>query len=287
MFNSRKPFIKSLSRFTPVGHRGAQGEVPGNTMESFAYLLDILPEAILELDVWGTSDGRIVVYHDMFLDGETDGRGPVSSHTYDEILKIDRGYRVSPDGGISYPFRKKGYRIPLLEDVLREFPGSRIALDIKQHEKGFAAAVMEKLRGMGAIERVIAGSFNDGINRLISGWSPDTVTNFRRGEVVKFLLLHIIHLARFYKKKNDALMIPEVITPGGEGGEEEPGKRGIRIVSERFIRDAHRLGIPVMVWTINREENMSRLIDWGVDGIVTDYPSRLKKVMREKGLVRD
>jgi glycerophosphoryl diester phosphodiesterase len=285
MNNSPKQFIKSLERFTPIGHRGAQGDVPGNTLESFARLLDILPGAILELDVWGTRDGRIVVYHDEILDHETDGSGPVSSLTYSELLRVDRGYRISRDGGMTYPFRNKGYRIPLLEDVLKEFPDSRISIDIKQHDTGFAAEVMKMLEDNDAVERVILGSFDDRINRFLCEWSPDTVTSFRRGEVMKFILFHKLRLALLYKKKNDALMIPEFISSGGEVTEDEYGKRGIRIVTERFIRDAHKLGIPVFIWTINREENMRRLIDWGVDGIVTDYPSLLRKVMLEKKLL--
>ncbi len=285
MQNSPKPFIKGLKGFTPIGHRGAGGEVPGNTIESFGHLLDLLPGAILELDVWGTRDGRIVVYHDELLDHETDGRGPVSFLTYEELRKIDRGYRVSWDGGQSFPFRNRGYRIPLLEDVIKEFPSSRISIDVKQHDTGFAAKVMKMLEENDAVERIILGSFSGGINRYLCRWSNDTVTSFRTGEVLKFTLFHIIHTACLYKKKNDAMMIPEFISPGGEVTEDEYGKRGIRIVSERFIKDAHRLGVPVFIWTINREENMRRLIDWGVDGIVTDYPSRLKKVMREKGLI--
>jgi glycerophosphoryl diester phosphodiesterase len=285
MHKSGKQFIKSLDSFTPVGHRGAQGEVPGNTIESFAHLLEIFPGAILELDVWGTRDGKIVVYHDELLDHETDGRGTVSSHTFDELRAVDRGYRISRDGGVTFPFRGKGFTIPLFEDVLKEFPHSKISIDIKQHETGFAGEVMKMLERHHAVERVIAGSFDDRINRFISEWSPGTATSFRKGEVVKFTLLHTLRLGRFYQKKNDALMIPEFASSGGEVTEDEYGKRGVRIVSERFIRDAHRLDIPVFIWTINREENMKRLIDWGVDGIVTDYPSRLKKVMIEKGIV--
>lgn len=285
MYDRVKPFVKSLAGFTPVGHRGAQGEVPGNTIESFAHLLDIFPGAILELDVWGTCDGKIVVYHDEMLHHETDGSGPVSSYTYDEILKVDRGYRISRDGGMTYPFRNKGYRIPLLEDVLKKFPGSKISIDIKQHDTGFAAEVMKMLEKNSAVERVVIGSFNDKINRFLCEWSPVTVTSFRKWEVVKFKIFHFFRCPRLYKKKNDVLMIPEFISPRGEVTEDEYGKRGIRIITERFIKDAQKRGVPVFVWTINREENMKRLIDWGVDGIVTDYPSRLKKVMLEKGCI--
>jgi glycerophosphoryl diester phosphodiesterase len=89
------------------------------------------------------------------------------------------------------------------------------------------------------------------------------------------------------RRRGDALFIPEIVGGGiyeYEGRGAARSVRTLRIITPRLIRAAHRRGIPVVAWTINRPDNMRRLIDWGVDGIVTDHIDVLKEVMAEKGL---
>ena len=117
--------IDFLNGFTVAAHRGASREFPENTVESFQRALDIMPECLLELDVRMTADGKAAVFHDPFLDGKTDGSGPVRAHAFSEIKRLDAGYGISFDGGVTYPFRGKGFRIASLDEVLTSFPGAR------------------------------------------------------------------------------------------------------------------------------------------------------------------
>ena len=280
----QKAVIKTPWRFTPIGHRGAGGELPGNTLESFDRLVAVFPNGMLEMDVWETRDGEIAVYHDMDLRHETDASGPVINYSYDELKEADRGYNVTLDQGSTFPFRGKGYRIPLLGVVITRHPGSTFAIDIKYHKREFALKVVENIIRLGALERTIITSFNASILSAVRKKYPSIATSFTRGEIVTAWLLKIPFRTMGPMLKGDALMVPEFTGKGKSeylGGEE---RQDIRVVTPGLIRRAHAMGIPVFPWTINIRENMRRLIEWGVDGIVTDFPSVLKEVMDEFGL---
>ena len=274
-----------LTRFTPAAHRGASHEYPENTLEAFQRALEILPQCMLEIDVRLSREGGVVVFHDELLDTKTDGAGPVAAKTVSEIQRLDLGYGISFDGGLTFPFRSKGFRIPTLEETLEAFPSARISVDIKDDDLNAAARVISVINEKKADYRVIIGSFHSRIVRFVRIQHPRIATHFSLTDIVRFLLLHKVGLSGLYSSGGEAMFIPEFTdmeNPEYLGGER---RQGMRIITPRLIRDAHRMGIPVVVWTINRIENMRRLISLGLDGIVTDYPDLLKQVMRENGIV--
>ena len=285
MKSDQKIFFSRLGRFTPVGHRGANGEIPGNTMESFQRLIDIFPGAMIELDVWETRDGEIAVFHDDLLDHETSGSGPVSLHDYRDLTGMDRAYKISHDGGRTFPFRGKGYRIPLLKDVLGRFPRSPVSIDIKCHKMDFARKVMALVNDLGARDRVIIGSFSGRIISQVRRKYPGVATSCGRNEVILFYVLNRLFLWRLFRFLGDALMIPEFTDTERPEFLDGTGRQGLRIITPGFIKRAHHHNVPVFAWTINSRENMRRLISWGIDGIVTDYPALLKEVMTEEGML--
>jgi glycerophosphoryl diester phosphodiesterase len=273
-----KPFVEKLPAFTIGGHRGAPHFHPENTVESFRKTLEIDKNALLEMDVWLTSDNVVVVKHDGDVDRTTEGHGPVKSFTFAELRKLDAGYNITFDEEKTFPFRGRGYRIPSLEEVLKEFKGHLISIDIKHHTVECTDLVMKLVSDSGMIDNVIIGTFGNNVLDLVREKYPQVSTSFSKGQAVKFLILHKIGLSGLYRAKDDALMVPEYI---GAGVDEFPGEgksAGLRIVSLRFISDAAALNIPVMVWTVNNADNMKRLKGYGVRGIITDHPDILYSI---------
>jgi glycerophosphoryl diester phosphodiesterase len=273
-----KPFISALPEFTVVAHRGASMRHPGNTLESFKEALKINSAAMLELDVHLTKDGFIAVNHDDYIVNSAGEKVHVKSHTLKEIQTIDAGYYISFDNNMTYPFRGKGYFIPEFKDVLKNFKGTLISIDIKHHTIECADLLMKLISENGADENVIIGSFSDEIMNHIRDKYPHIATSFSKSEVMKFVVLHKLYLSGFFKAKDDAMMIPEFSDTDNPEYLGPGHKQGLRIITRRFIKEAYALNIPVMAWTINKKENMERLYSWGIRGVITDYPDILSDI---------
>ena len=117
-----------------MGHRGAAGEAPENTIPSFERAI-AAGAAILESDLHVTADGAIVLLHDDRVDRTTDGTGRALERTLAELRDLDAGFRYSPDGGRSFPYRATGVRIPTLEEAFASLPGARFNLEIKEIDR--------------------------------------------------------------------------------------------------------------------------------------------------------
>ena len=270
--------------FTPASHRGASRQFPENTLDAFRRALEILPGSLIETDVRLTADGAVIVIHDEMLDHNTNGAGPVRDTALGGIRALDAGYGITFDGGESFPFRGRGFRIPLLSEALVAFPNAKFSIDIKDNEFDAAEKVMDIIKEKGAAARVIMGSFHDRIVRLVRKKYGGMFTSFSKNEVIRFLAAQKLRVSRLIQLRGDAMLIPEFV---GGAGHEYQGKgpaRGFRVITPGLIGAAHRRGIPVLAWTINRPENMRRLIGWGIDGIVTDRIDALKEVMADKGM---
>jgi glycerophosphoryl diester phosphodiesterase len=264
----RKGRHKTVTGEWPVNlaHRGASASAPENTIEAFRLAVEAGAGG-LELDVHMTLDGHIVVIHDATVDRTTDGAGPVSEMTLDELRGFDAGHDFSPDGGPTRPYRGRGVRVPTLEVVLREFPGVAVNIDMKAARPGIEAAVFEVLREANASGRVLVVSTHHAIVkrfRKISGGLLSTGAS--RWEIRVFYIASRLRLERHLRPAYDALQVPL-------------RHRGIPLVTPRFIRAAHARGVRVDVWTINQPDEMRRLLDLGVDVIMTDRPGTLAEVL--------
>jgi glycerophosphoryl diester phosphodiesterase len=252
-----------------MAHRGASALAPENTIEAFRLALEAGAGG-LELDVHMTRDGHIVVIHDATVDRTTSGTGAVSDMTIDELRGPDAGYNFSPDGGPTRPYRGRGSKVPLLERVLREFPGVAVNIDIKAGSPGIEAAVLGVVREANALGRVLVVSTSHATVkrfRRISGGHVSTGAS--RWETGIFYLLSRLHLEWLARPVYDALQVP-------------PVHRGIPLVTPRFIAAAHSRGVRVDVWTINQANEMRRLLDLGVDVIMTDRPGTLADVLQRR-----
>jgi glycerophosphoryl diester phosphodiesterase len=252
-----------------LAHRGASPLAPENTIEAFRLAVEAGAGG-LELDVHLTRDGHVVVLHDATVDRTTDGEGPVSEMTLDELRGFDAGHNFSPDGGPGRPYRGRGVRVPMLEEVLREFPGIAVNIDIKAGRPGIEAAVFGVLREADALGRVLVVSTTHATVkrfRKISGGHVSTGAS--KWEIGIFYLLSRLRLERLVRPAYDALQLPL-------------RHRGIPLVIPRFVRAAHDRGLRVDVWTINQADEMRRLLDLGADVIMTDRPRTLAEVLRER-----
>lgn len=246
-----------------VAHRGGSKLAPENTMAAFREAVERWGADMLEMDVRLTRDGEVVVIHDETVDRTTDGSGPVFSFTLGELGGLDAGYRFTdPEGNPS--FRGRGVTVPRFEDVLLAFPGMRLNVEAK--EPRVAAPLVEIVRRHRAESRVLVAAEHehcrDDVRDYPGPWGAS------RKHVFWFWALHRLPGGGPYTPGADILQVPEVW-------------KGLHIVTPDFIREAHARNIPVQVWTVDDPADMRRLLDWGVDGIQTDRPDILARVMVE------
>jgi glycerophosphoryl diester phosphodiesterase len=247
-------------------HRGASARAPENTLEAFRLAVEAGAGG-LEIDVHMTRDGETVVIHDATVDRTTDGSGAVAGMTLDELRNLDAGYHFSPDGGGTYPYRGRGLRIPTLAEVYEAFPAACVNVDIKEPQPGAEEAVLRVVRNAGAEERSLVVSDDHAVVRRFRRVSAARIsTGASRLEITVFYVLSRLSLQRLVHPAYDALQVPV-------------DHRGISLVTPRFVGAAHSRGVRVDVWTINDPGEMRRLLDLGVDVIMTDRPESLATVL--------
>lgn len=255
-------FLRGRGRV--FAHRGGAALAPENTIVAFDRGLALGADG-LELDVRLSRDGVAVVLHDATVDRTTDGTGAVADLTAGEIAGLDAGYRFgAPDG---FPFRDRGIGVPRLREVLERYRGVPSIVELKVDEPELARQALADVRAAGAFANVVIGSFKQGVLDATRALEPEMPTSASTDEVRRLLLRSRFRLT-VRRPPYRLLQVPEV-------------RAGRRIVSPRFVRAAHRAGLLVQVWTINREDDMRRLLGWGVDALISDRPDVAVRVATE------
>jgi glycerophosphoryl diester phosphodiesterase len=248
-----------------IAHRGGAGLMPENTLAAFLHAEQQWRADMIELDVRASADGHCVVIHDATVDRTTNGSGNVADMTLAELQELDAGFRFTRDGGKTYPLRGKGIHIPTFEEVLAALPSMRITAESK-----IASAQQPLFRAIAeyhATDRVIAAGERNAFRTMFSSYTGPKSASLE--EAMPFFLMHRFFMARFGRVPADVVQTCEVY-------------RGRRIVTPRLVRDFQARGVLVHVWTVNEEADMERLLDWGVDGLVTDRPDRLAAVLHRR-----
>lgn len=241
--------------FLKIGHRGQpgfprQGE---NTMRSFEAALAAGADG-LELDVRKTKDGKLVVIHDLAVDGTTNGHSKTSDLSYEEVSKLDAGF---------------GERVPLLSDALDKFAG-KYFLNIELKESSMEAMVKKEIvdRGLAGLphERsVIISAFDQDDNDpgCSSSWEQLRIftPEFPIALLAQTSKMRKIGEAGFVEKAKE--YGAKAIHPEHTG------------VTRSLIELAHAAGLLVNVWTVNDPEEIRKLKEMGVDGLISDFPERL------------
>ena len=249
------------------GHRGDSANAPENTLESFQRAVAAGAEG-LELDAHMTRDGKIVVIHDDTLDRTTNGKGYVRDKTLAEIKQFDAGYRFSE--GEAHPYRGEGLRVLTLDEVFKEFPNVAINVEIKEDQPGIEEAILAVIRENGAKERTLVAAGDHEIIKRFREVSGGTVsTSASEREIRAFFFISRLNLESSFQPPYDALQVPVVY-----------GRA--KVATPRFVEAAHNRGVRVDVWTVNEPEEMNRLLDVGVDVIMTNRPKVLQKVLEQR-----
>jgi glycerophosphoryl diester phosphodiesterase len=241
-----------------VAHRGGARLAPENTLVAFQRAVELWQADVLETDVHLSADGEVVVIHDPTVDRTTDGTGRVRELPWAALRELDAGHRFrAPDG--STPFRGAGVRLPRIDELLESFPGMRINVECKAAEA--AGPLARAIARHGAEARVLIAAFKERTRAGARGYRGPWGASSRQVAAVRFLRARRAPRA-------DILQVPE-------------RWRGVQVVTPRFVASAHRLNLPVQVWTVDDPADMRRLFAWGVDGIQSDRPDLLARVLVE------
>ena len=244
-----------MSDITRIAHRGASGKglAPENTLAAFRKALDIGAEAV-EMDVHLTGDGHVVVCHDEILDRTTDQRGAIKNLSLSEIKRADAGTRFDPAFA--------GERIPTLKEVLDLIRDEAFAL-IEIKPEDITREVVRAVEEQDAVERVVLQSFHGEVVREIGLLNPD---------LRKALLIGV-----------PTIKVPRI-----------PASRLVRRTTEvgadllalshnaatpELVHELHRRDLGLYVWTVDEPDELNHMIRIGVDGIISNYPDRLKTIL--------
>ncbi len=252
---------------TIMGHRGAAGVAPENTMAAFGVASRLqLP---IELDVQRCKTGEVVVFHDRMLNRTTDGSGSVADKTLTELRQLDAGSHFDPSFA--------GQRIPTLDTVLATI-GGQVALNIEikaapsaDDVEPLVKAVLELIEGHGIAERVVISAFDPMVLETVRRLDE----RVRRGQIIRrdadrTFYEQIVQSNAWFtaQAQPDLLMIERTVA------------------TSRYVSSMKRLGYRVFAWTVNDEDEAGRLVDAGIDGLITDDPQRIGAAVRERARKR-
>jgi glycerophosphoryl diester phosphodiesterase len=246
------PFLNSN---TPIAfaHRGFAPDGAENSMSAFENAVR-LGYRYLETDVRVTADGIALAFHDAALDRVTDRRGRVAGLPWREVQQA-RIAGTEP--------------IPLLVDVLTAWPDIYVNLDVKaEHSIG---PTIEAIRRTRTIERVCIGAFSDArVAAVRAALGPRLCTSLGPREAIRLRAAALLGRRPLRPVHGSCAQVPAAV-----------GRA--RLVDGHFLAAAHQLGLPVHVWTVNNAMEMARLLDLGVDGVMTDRADVLRDVLTQRG----
>ena len=286
-------------RVLNMEHQGGEIEAPSDTL--FALKTSVQKGAdMLEIDVHATADNQIVVLHDTKVNRTTNSGGRVDKLTLAQIKMLDaahwfvpacgtchnrpesayayrgfaNGRRAIPPDLFAAGFRKNDFKIPTLIEVFKAFPKIPINIEIKNSipdTAGYEKILARIIRNHGRTHDTIVVSFLDHAVEQFKIHAPDVATATATVETALFYASAYGPLPGAPNPRYVALQVPMVFS-------------GIPVLSADFIAGAHANGLAVHAWTINDRATMEQLIDWGVDGIMTDLPTLLEQVLTERGV---
>ncbi|MCP3769773.1 MULTISPECIES: glycerophosphodiester phosphodiesterase [unclassified Streptomyces] len=234
-------------------HRGGAADGLENTVRQFRCAVEA-GYRYIETDVHVTRDGRLVAFHDATLDRVTDGAGRIADLPWRDVEQARVAGREP---------------VPLFEELLTVFPGVRWNVDVKAEPA--LLPFLELIERADAWDRVCLGSFSEArVVRAQRLAGPRLATSYGTRGVLN-LRLRSLGVPVTVRGSAVAAQVPEV-------------QSGVPVVDLRFVRTAHARGLRVHVWTVNEPERMHRLLDLGVDGIMTDHIDTLREVMEDRGI---
>lgn len=244
-----------------IAHRGASALAPENTMAAINKALDIGVDYI-EIDVRLSLDNVPVVMHDAKVNRTTNGKGPVVWFYYQSLKKLDAGSWFSPEF--------KGEQIPSLNEVLGAVvPKAKLLIELKgslMMQPLLARKLVQQINKHKAQKHCIIQSFSAPLLKSIHRENPDLELNLLLNYSNKAIPIYIDRvpkLGNIYRFKKSSAINPNY-----------------KLVDRKMVNAIHEKGRQIFCWTVDDEDEMKRLIDLGVDGIITNHPDKLKKLLK-------
>ena len=276
-----------------VAHRGGGGQAPENTLLAMRAAVERGAD-VIEFDIRESADGELVAIHDETVDRTTDGTGRIDERTLAELRSLDAAHSFVPDCGTcedrsAEEYTLRGYatgdreipdglaaeygldsvtpadfRMPTVETVLETFPETTLSFEFKGGDIQTLGALLEEYNRGGA--DAIVGAFDGDVLDEFRDAAPHVPTAASEWEVYDFLARSCFGKPLPDDPAYDALLIP-------------PERYWIELVDEDRVADAREIGVPIHTWTVDEREQMQSLLDAGVEGIITDYVTRLEDVL--------
>jgi len=255
-----------------IAHCGGKGLAPEGTMAAFAKAAQLNVD-IFEYDIHMTKDGHLVVIHDEMVDRTTNGTGRVNDLTLEEVQALDAGYNFTDNKG-KYAYRGSGVYIPTVAEVFENYPNLRHLIEIKDtnnpmlYEK-IVEELWRLIQQYNLEDNVMVGSFDHEIIELFENvtWGQIPIGAGEQ-EVRDFVKKHVPYLNGLARTNADSLQLPTEA-------------EGYDLTTNNIIQSAKKRNMSIYYWTINDEATMRELIEKNVDGIITNYPDRLQRVLTE------
>jgi glycerophosphoryl diester phosphodiesterase len=282
-----RPFFEGVDRPLVIAQRGGSSLAPENTLIAFERALQLGVDAI-QFDVRISKDGHLVVIQHDTVDLTTEGEGRVTELTLAELKSLDAAYTFQDIRG-HYIYRNQGITIPTLEEVFQTFSSARMLIEVKVPdlsedevrilpeailqgktvEEVMADRLWQMIDQYGMQDQVIVTSFNDQfINHFQVKASGKVPVAAARQETTRFVFLNKLFLDRLYRPSADVIILPQEYNI-------------IDLRDQRLIEGAHRFNMPIIYFEINEEQVIRDLLKKGADGIVTDRPDLLIRIINE------
>jgi len=248
-FDQAKPRI--------LGHRGASGLAPENTLPSFELAAAVTD--YIETDMWLTIDDVPVFLHDQNLLRTCGADVDIGEVTFEELKQFDAGFTFKAPNQ-THSFRDQGILVPSVEEIFKTFPNKKFNIEIKDAKPHAIQKLLEVAASANALDRILIAAEDDTIMKNVrAALHPTIPTSACFGEVFAFLQGMLAGKLASYSCKANAFQIPDKYETHDLG-------------DAKIIQALHAMGIEAHYWTINDPKRMQELIANGADGIVTDFP---------------
>ncbi len=245
-----------------IAHRGANKKAPQNTLPAFVTAINEGTDGF-ETDVHLSKDGIPVICHNYTIDATSDGRGAINDYTLEELRKFDFGSYFSEEF--------KNTSLPTLREFLEitsESKAEIINIELKCPLDGNIAHLVEEtlneVKRFGCLDRVIISSFSPEVLKTVKEIDSRCRTAFLYPINNPAVCRMILYPFFMVKKIGCDLIHPASV-----------------VLSRRIVTVAHALGIKVNVWTVNDRKTIIRMLEMGVDGIITDMPLETREIIDE------
>lgn len=266
-------FFESLQKPYTIAHRGGAALAPEETLVAFAYS-EKVGANMFEYDVHITKDGYLIASHDPTVDRITTGSGRINDLTLAEIKQFDAGEKFVDLKG-TQPYKGKGVALATVEEIFQHFPYMPAVIELKDTNEPFLYEAMIQemwrlIQKYNMQDKAIIASFDHAINQRFQEISTGQVAiGGGESEAKRYIIKLLLRLNGIIRTDAQAFQLPLE-------------QHNIDLTQRNIIKGSQHLGIDVYYWTINDEATMRKLVRRDVDGIMSDNPALLSRVLKEE-----